>query len=103
MEWKWEDVIEELKMNAEQSTGISAIEAKTAIKDIGEVREFRKLGTLEELRALKEKSIPKRPVFDGLYQCPTCKKSMLQGSMEPKGNCCKNCGQALDWSTLKHN
>ncbi len=73
MEWKWEDVIEELKMN------------------------------LEELRALKEKSIPKKPVFDGLYQCPACKKAMLQGSIETKGNCCKNCGQALDWSTLKPN
>ncbi len=79
MEWKWEDVIEA----------------------IGKFREFRKLGTLEELRALKEKQIPKKPVLDGLYHCPACKKAMLQGAMESEGAFCKNCGQALSWPILK--
>ncbi len=79
MEWKWEDVIEA----------------------IGKFREYRKLGTLEELRALKEKQIPKKPVLDGLYHCPACKKAMLQGAMESEGAFCKNCGQALSWPILK--
>ncbi len=71
-----------------------------AAKALAEIQQYRTLGTLEELRALKEKRIPKKPVFDGLYYCPACKKFMLQGLMETKGNCCKNCGQALDWNGL---
>ncbi len=70
-----------------------------AVKALAEIQQYRTLGTPEELRALKEKSIPKKPVLDGIYYCPACKKAMLQGSMETKGNFCKNCGQALDWNT----
>ncbi len=71
-----------------------------AVKALAEIQLCWKLGTLEELRALKEKQIPKKPVLDGIYHCPSCKKGMLQGSMESKGNCCKNCGQVLDWKKL---
>ncbi len=71
-----------------------------AIDALVKIHLYRKLGTLEELRALKEKQIPKKPVLDGIYHCPSCKKGMLQGSMESKGNCCKNCGQVLDWKKL---
>ncbi len=71
-----------------------------AAKALEEIQRYRELGTLEELRALKEKQIPKKPVLDGIYHCPSCKKGMLQGSMEPKGSCCKNCGQVLDWTEL---
>lgn len=45
-----------------------------------------------------EKQIPKKPIFDGLYACPTCHTIMLQGAFEAKGKCCKECGQMLDWS-----
>lgn len=84
-----------------------------AVKALAEIQQYRKLGTPEELRALKEKQIPKRPVilnrqsdgikkdmFQGIYYCPACKKGMFQGLTESKGNCCKNCGQALDWNVL---
>lgn len=98
MEWKWEDVIKELQMSAELPTGISAIAAETAIKAIGKVREYRKLGTLEELRALKEKQIPKKPVLEGIYYCPKCKRMLYWGIMGEKIGYCGDCGQAIDWN-----
>ncbi len=99
MKWKWEDVIKELQMNAELPTGISTTASEVAIRAIGKFMEYRKLGTLEELRTLKEKSIPKKPVLGGLYYCPACKKPMLQGVAEAKESYCEHCGQALDWLT----
>lgn len=48
--------------------------------------------------AALEKQIPKKPIRDGLYACPNCHKLMLQGAFEAKGKCCKECGQAIDWS-----
>lgn len=44
-----------------------------------------------------EKQIPKKPIFDSLYACPTCHTIMLQGAFEARGKCCKECGQVLDW------
>ena len=52
---------------------------------------------LELAKAALEKQIPKKPIFDSLYACPTCHTIMLQGAFEAKGKCCKECGQALDW------
>lgn len=83
---------------AQGSRGEQKEALSIAVKALAEIQQYRKIGTPEELRALKEKQIPKKPVFDGLYHCPTCKQAMLQGTMEPKGNCCKNCGQALVWN-----
>lgn len=45
-----------------------------------------------------EKQIPKKPIRDGLYACPNCHTIMLQGAFEARGKCCKECGQAIDWS-----
>ena len=51
-----------------------------------------------ECREAMEKQIAKKPIHGGLYACPNCHTIMLQGAFEAKGKCCKECGQALDWS-----
>ena len=50
-----------------------------------------------------EKQMPKKPVAkqDGIFGdfnacCPDCKRPINFGLYAPK--CCKNCGQAFDWS-----
>ena len=60
--------------------------------------EYEAIGTVEECREAREKQIPKKPIHDGLYACPNCHTSMLQGTFEARGKCCKECGQVLDWS-----
>ena len=59
-----------------------------------------------------EKQIPKKPKISrstiGImwgkkiktkhFACPFCKSIFLFAKDEVKGNCCKFCGQALDWS-----
>lgn len=59
-----------------------------------------------------EKQIPKKPKISRStigtmwgkeiktrhYACPSCKSIFLFAKDEVKGNCCKHCGQALDWS-----
>lgn len=52
---------------------------------------------LEALEDLRAKEQPMKPIFSGMYACPRCKTIMLQGAFEAKGNCCKECGQRLDW------
>ena len=44
-----------------------------------------------------ERMMPKKPDWDGLYVCPSCRTIMLYGAFEAKGECCKYCGQRLDW------
>ena len=52
----------------------------------------------KECQEAREKQTPKKPIHGGLYACPNCHTIMLQGAFEAKGKCCKECGQALDWS-----
>lgn len=69
-----------------------------SISSLEEIQQYRAIGTVEECREAREKQIPKKPIHDGLYACPNCHTIMLQGAFEAKGKCCKECGQALDWS-----
>ena len=82
-----------------------------AIKALEEIQQCRAIGTVEELKALKEKNIPKKPepidyekyigvienieFLKGAYWCPNCKHSVRSGTY------CDNCGQALDWDDEK--
>jgi hypothetical protein len=66
-------------------------------KVIEELTEYRAIGTVEELKDLKEKNEPKKPDIEKFWgyddlMCPGC-KSYFVG--EPK-YCCK-CGQKLDF------
>lgn len=65
---------------------------------VSALEEYIAIGTVEECREAREKQIAKKPIHGGLYACPNCHTIMLQGAFEAKGKCCKECGQALDWS-----
>lgn len=75
----------------------------TAIKALKEIQEYKKLGTLEEVREKVEKQKSKKiEVWNGQASCPTCHK--LFGNMADinKLVCwnmtyCKWCGQHIDW------
>lgn len=69
-----------------------------AIKAIEEIKQYREIGTVEELKVLKEKSIAKKVIrlknhdyYD--YKCPTCGFSDLY--CMGKKYC--SCGQALEF------
>lgn len=67
---------------------------------IEELEQYRAIGTVEELRALKEKATAKKPItYDGTCRadCPVC-GATVRGIGKPFGNYCSKCGTALDWS-----
>lgn len=68
-------------------------------KVIEELTEYRVIGTVEEFKALKEKSVAKKVVYVSNIgiktpHCPNCNIELTM-SMHLKKFC--NCGQALDW------
>lgn len=69
-----------------------------AIEALKEIREYRKIGTVEELKALKEKNEPKKMLYNGAnwYRCPNgCE---IHKKQFEKDWYCPKCGQKLDWS-----
>lgn len=86
-----------------------------AIQALEEIQQYRAIGTVEELQALKEKSVAKKPLYrqgtrykwidtvreHGRYYnvekysnrnaCPNCRKDVLETQY------CEHCGQHLDW------
>lgn len=69
-----------------------------------EIQYYRAIGTVEELKALKEKSEAKKVLYEHIpktswtkevshYLCPSCRGIFSFGG-KPY---CSNCGQKLDW------
>ena len=85
-----------------------------AIKALAEVQQYRKIGTVEECRAWKEKHNAKKVIsFDynnGTvnYGCPVCKRKIISkidgewcgGTFNEY---CDRCGQRLDWRVNDEN
>lgn len=77
-------------------------------KRIEELQEYRKIGTLEEVREDVEKKKKKRPTYDGdgydpdgnfiwdEWICPCCRKRYEVDYDDY--DYCPNCGQHIDWS-----
>lgn len=72
-----------------------------------ELEQYSAIGTIEEFKDLKEKSVAKKIIakkktksYLGTdYYCPTCNKRQLTAYMLSKGDdYCKDCGQKIDWS-----
>lgn len=60
---------------------------------IGELNEYRKLGTVEEVKEAIGKQSKQEVIWNGKYHyCPSCKGNVYLG------NFCNWCGQRLDWS-----
>lgn len=75
-----------------------------ALQVMKEIREYRELGTVEELKALKEKNESKKVVVEHVpktswtrevshYLCPCCNHIFSFGGT----TYCSTCGQKLDW------
>ena len=72
------------------------------IGEIAEVlREFSKIGTVEECRKAVEKQEPKRPIDAdedyGFFICPVCRKTIYASDDFESHKFCLNCGQAIQW------
>lgn len=87
---------------------ISAIDVLFALQYVMDIaKKFESIGTVEEFKALKEKSMAKKPTpidyekyigvienakfLRGAYWCPNCKHTVRSGTY------CSDCGQKLDW------
>lgn len=68
------------------------------------VKMYEAIGTIEEFKALKEKSVAKKPVLNNpkinefyvkeAKLCPVCHSYINDCS----GDYCRDCGQRIDWS-----
>ena len=74
-----------------------------ATEALEELKEYRKIGTVDECRAAVEKQKPKKPIKDrtqgirytSAYSCPNCGRGFTGTGI---ANYCYHCGQRLDWS-----
>ena len=66
-----------------------------AIKALMENQRYHEIGTVEELKALKEKNEPKKPRWHGHHFCPNCNSIVYVNG--GKDIYCPKCGQKLDW------
>lgn len=103
----YQEVVELLK-SANRSNDMVGILPKSDISKfiihaMQELREYKQLGTLEEVRDAVEKQKKKKPIEDShhgiihteVYRCPSC-----NGIFSGRGfaKYCFHCGQAIDWS-----
>lgn len=117
MPWSVEDTIENLEElkeimqqklimtnyhgRGEKDAEEVAFDFDRAINALKENQEYKKLGTLEEVREAVERQQEKQVINIGkgdklsFDTCPICNRriSNVEG-----GNYCQNCGQRLDWS-----
>lgn len=63
------------------------------LQALEEIQQYRAIGTIDEFKALKEKSEPKKPIDRIAYcDCPSCGEVDILGYPY-----CPICGQKLDW------
>lgn len=77
-----------------------------AIQALEEVRQYRAIGTVEELETLKEKTEPKKPIRNDLCTCPACGThneviKKRRNTVVRDTVCCWHCGQALEVKRLE--
>lgn len=78
----------------------SEIEALCMAKDcLKEIQQYRAIGTIEEFKDLKEKSVAKKPRFYAHnYYCTECGNLVGNNEFEwQRFLYCDKCGQKLDW------
>lgn len=79
--------------------------ATEAFKSLEEVQEYRKLGTLEEVKEAVEKQKPKKVIIRAWEpcKCPTCSKELSKSMGDGYYKHyyylkrCTECGQKLNW------
>lgn len=96
----YEKAVDAGELNAQNQLYSQEKEALQFILE--EIQQYRAIGTIDELKALKEKSFAKKAVvrgamgFDGeeAYYCPNCNERLYTGHFDV-GYC--NCGQSLKY------
>lgn len=80
-----------------------------AITALLEIQQYRVIGTIEEFKALKEKSVAKKPIYSDFddngddeiipYKaiCPVCGNEFEFGSWNEEENHHCSCGQRINW------
>ncbi|MBO5371584.1 MAG: hypothetical protein J6A75_02575 [Lachnospiraceae bacterium] len=68
---------------------------------LNRLADFEAIGTIGEFKALKEKSVAKKPKHygdseDGKLECPNCEEDLWE-LIECGFSNCPYCGQKLDW------
>ena len=97
------DVIEEKRKYFYESSDIYKTLSESmeiVLQSLKELEQYRAIGTVEELQALKEKSVAKKPIMIGhrrdgepVYDCGCC-GSTLKVADQPY---CMICGCKVDW------
>lgn len=68
-----------------------------------ELKAYRAIGTIEEFKALKEKSMARKPLPKGTHKginnfyCPNCNHPLTNRHEQCELPYCDICGQRLDW------
>lgn len=75
---------------------------RMANEALEEIQQYRAIGTVEEFKALEEKSVAKKVADDlSFFKCPSCESWEIEEFYETgssnKHNYCPDCGQKLDW------
>ena len=70
-----------------------------AIKALEEIQQYRAIGTIKKIKALKEKNVAKKPRFYAHnYYCTECGNLVGNNEFEwQRFLYCDKCGQKLDW------
>lgn len=96
--------LEEIQQYREIGLTPELIEAMRGhnIAMINDLEEYQEIGTVEEFKALKEKSVAKKPLFIKrsfiqFYACPHCSTNEHYEKVFSKMRHCENCGGAFDW------
>ena len=75
---------------------------RLAIKALGEIQQYREIGTPEECSAAVEKQKAKKPIEPdeeyGTFKCPSCGGLIFTEDRFETHKYCLLCGQKLDWS-----
>ena len=82
--------IKELKRRVKENKVLTFEERKYINKALEDIQQYRAIGTIEEFKALKEKSVAKKCDYQKEHEkCPTC------GSFHVFGCYCSKCGQKV--------
>ena len=93
---------EALKILNNECEDISKVQIalKVAREALEEIQQYRAIGTIEEIKALKKKSIPRKIKGIRFEEaiCPRCESELFDTYWAFGGiHYCSNCGQKLDW------
>ena len=96
----YEDLEEQCIAENQCGIGELLLKWKEFFDDIAELYDYRAIGTVSDLRELKEKATVKKPIpyeNTGIIECPHCYTNIS----DSKTKWCCICGQHLDWSEGK--